>query len=365
LESTLLKRLALIVLLLSSLAAFAQTTTFSGTISDLTGTPVTSGQVLFDLKPGVDSTISGVARFTPQTVTCGIDGTGALKNQALSGACVVTNNTALTPSGTSYKVTLCPNFACTSSFVTYATGGTVSITTVAPTPATSPVYNLVDTLNNQTIGGNKNFTGTVTFSGTFPSLTATTINSGTFNSTAANAAASGLLNAPNNACIAAARNAGNSADVCTLKLNTSNQVVLGTSWIVPAVSDQAVGRATTDTLTNKTLTSPSITSPAITGNMTYASTTPVANLTASNHPTVFNAAGTQQTAQKVVTGAATLTAGTATVALSGSAAFAGTYVLSCTDNTAAAAVRCAAVNGSSFTITGTGTDVITWIAIGN
>jgi hypothetical protein len=47
-------------------------TIFNGLVEDLTGTPVATGSVTFTLRPGVDSTISGNARFTPTSVVCTI-----------------------------------------------------------------------------------------------------------------------------------------------------------------------------------------------------------------------------------------------------------------------------------------------------
>ncbi len=52
--------------------AAAQTNTFSGVVKDLTLTPVPTGQVSFQLKPGVDTTSAGQARFTSTTVFCEI-----------------------------------------------------------------------------------------------------------------------------------------------------------------------------------------------------------------------------------------------------------------------------------------------------
>jgi hypothetical protein len=51
----------------------AQTTTFNGVIKDLTNTPIPTGQVSFTLKPGLDTTISGNARFTSSTAFCSIN----------------------------------------------------------------------------------------------------------------------------------------------------------------------------------------------------------------------------------------------------------------------------------------------------
>jgi hypothetical protein len=63
--------------LIYALSAQAQTTTtVTGTLKDLTGATVTSGKVTFDLQPSRDTTISGLARFTPQTVTCLLNGQG-------------------------------------------------------------------------------------------------------------------------------------------------------------------------------------------------------------------------------------------------------------------------------------------------
>jgi hypothetical protein len=151
--------------LLLSFTAQAQTTaTITGTIKDLTGSVVTSGQVTFDLQPSIDTTQSGTARFVPSTVTCGINGSGLVKNLALSGACTVTTNTSLVPANTSYRVCIWPANVKTSCFVTYITGD-ADITTASPTQGQMPAYTLVDVFSNQTVAGNKTFTGSTTFSG--------------------------------------------------------------------------------------------------------------------------------------------------------------------------------------------------------
>ncbi len=159
-------RLILISILLFGCSAFSQTTTISGTIKDLTNTAVSSGKVVFTLKPSVDTTISGNARFTPGApITCYIQPNGTLLNAAQSAACIVTSNTSLTPAGTSYRVDICPYMACASSFNFYAINSSYDISTIVPTPTTGPAQNFADVFSNQTIAGNKTFTGNTVFSG--------------------------------------------------------------------------------------------------------------------------------------------------------------------------------------------------------
>lgn len=120
-------------------ALLAQTTTYTGTIKDLSAAAVTSGQVTFTLTPSVDSTTSGSSRFVPTTVTCPIntDGTFSLQTGA---ACAVQQNTALSPTGTGYKICIQPYFASPGScFYDYAVGATKDISTVAPTLQTGPL----------------------------------------------------------------------------------------------------------------------------------------------------------------------------------------------------------------------------------
>jgi hypothetical protein len=160
-QRRLMKTLSILFLAAS---AWAQTTTITGVIKDLTVSVVTSGKVVFTLKPSVDTTISGNARFTPgPPVTCYIQNDGTLKNAIQLSACVVATNTSLTPAGTSYRVDICPSFACTSSFNFYAINASYDISTIVPTPTTGPAQNFADVFSNQSIAGNKTFTGLTTF----------------------------------------------------------------------------------------------------------------------------------------------------------------------------------------------------------
>lgn len=143
--------------------AQAQTTTaISGTFKDGSGSLITSGQVAFFLQPGIDTTMSGFARFVPTEVDCAISGSGTLSG------CTLTQNTAITsPSGTSWKACVQPQFIQPGScFVFYAIGSTLDISTTPATPPLTPAYSLVDTFSNQSISGTKNFLGNVTFAGT-------------------------------------------------------------------------------------------------------------------------------------------------------------------------------------------------------
>jgi hypothetical protein len=76
-------------------------------------------------------------------------------------------------------------------------------------------------------------------------------------STASNPAQSGYVRIPNNTAAITARDSTNTVDFPLLKLGTDNLDHLlggGADFIIPAVSDQAVGRNTIDSLTKKTLT---------------------------------------------------------------------------------------------------------------
>jgi len=84
-------------------------------------------------------------------------------------------------------------------------------------------------------------------------------------------------------------------------------------------------------------------------------------------PPVYTAAGVEQTSPHIVSDTATLAGGTVTVTLVGSAAFtsATSYHVVIQEKTTALSTQVTQVSGSSFIITGTGTDVINFIAIGN
>ena len=91
------------LLFVSGLAQAQTTSTISGVIKDLSNSVVTSSQVTFAPAPSVDSSIHGTGRFSPVTLACTINSDGTL-SASTSGLCIVTNNTALKPSGTSYRI---------------------------------------------------------------------------------------------------------------------------------------------------------------------------------------------------------------------------------------------------------------------
>jgi hypothetical protein len=157
-----MKRLLLILGLLVGISQAQTTTTITGTIKDLSQALVTSGKVTFTLQPSRDTTISGLARFSPAQVVCLINASGLIKAQDGTSVCTLTMNTALNPPGTYYRVDVWPFNVKTSSFTFYAVLSTYDWSTVVPTPATSPFQNFVDVISNQTIGGNKIFSGNVT-----------------------------------------------------------------------------------------------------------------------------------------------------------------------------------------------------------
>jgi hypothetical protein len=129
---------------LASAAALGQTlTTYTGIIKDLAQNPVTSGQVTFTLAPPTDATVPGVGRFTPVTLSCNINVDGTLSGYVggiVSGACVVTMNTALSPQGTSYRICIQPQFSTPGScFYDYALQPSKDISTIVPTLSTGAV----------------------------------------------------------------------------------------------------------------------------------------------------------------------------------------------------------------------------------
>lgn len=139
--------LVLFLALLCSGISRAQTTaTITGTIKDLAQNVVPAGKITFTLKPSVDTTISGTARFISQTITCGISQTGTVVNWVNSapgsGACIITMNAALTPTGTYYTVNICAYYSCPQGavFNFYAYTSSIDISTITPTPTTAPNY---------------------------------------------------------------------------------------------------------------------------------------------------------------------------------------------------------------------------------
>lgn len=113
--------------------------TITGTILDLSGNPVTSGQVVFTLCPSVDTTLSGTGRFVPGINPVAIIKADGTVTASDGSPFTVVKNTALTPVGTYYQVEIQPNSAVSeASFTFYAISDTVDISTVTPTPTGGP-----------------------------------------------------------------------------------------------------------------------------------------------------------------------------------------------------------------------------------
>lgn len=113
--------------------------TITGTILDTSGSPVTSGQVVFTLRPSLDVTISGIGRFDPPApATAKINPDGMITAED-GTAFTLVKNTALSPNGTYYEVSIQPSFATGgASFWTFITSDTLDLSTVTPTPEGGP-----------------------------------------------------------------------------------------------------------------------------------------------------------------------------------------------------------------------------------
>jgi hypothetical protein len=93
------------------------------------------------------------------------------------------------------------------------------------------------------------------------------------------------------------------------------------------------------------------------------------NATFSNLPPVYNAAGAAQTGSKlhIIEDQVTLASGSATVTLTGAAAFssAASYKCGASDQTSTAAAQITYTSGSQFAVSGTGADVVSFVCVGN
>jgi Right handed beta helix region len=127
-----------------AVSALAQTTQiYTGTIKDLSGAAVTSGQVTFTLALSNSATIPGTGTFVPTSINCNINSDGSLSgfiSGVVSGPCIVTANISLTPTGTSYRICEQPGYSTPGScFYDYALGGTKDISSIIPTLTTGPL----------------------------------------------------------------------------------------------------------------------------------------------------------------------------------------------------------------------------------
>ncbi|MHA6905485.1 hypothetical protein JK151_08835 [Ralstonia syzygii subsp. celebesensis] len=178
----------------------------------------------------------------------------------------------------------------------------------------------------------------------------------------------------------------------TAATGTSTTQLATTAFVANTLaSPPAIGNTTANTGRFTTLTTTGAATPAslstssatITGGSvdgtpvgaTTASTGRFTTVTASGNITttgsgtlpVYNTAGTGSGGPHMVTGNVALSSGSATVTFSGSAAFGSlaSYVCTATDNTAANAVKVSNGSGTSMTITGTGTDSVLFMCVGN
>lgn len=107
-----MKKLWWLLLLLSSCVWGQTPVTVTGTVFDAGGNLATSGYVEFDLQPqnsGIQYFVLGVGSIAPQSVQCGINGSGQVMSLSnLSNPCTVWGNDVITPANTTYSVQFVP-----------------------------------------------------------------------------------------------------------------------------------------------------------------------------------------------------------------------------------------------------------------
>ena len=149
------------------------------------------------------------------------------------------------------------------------------------------------------------------------------------------------------------------------KPSTSNTMVFGNSSVTDAYFGSTSGAANLHGL--------QIQSTVATGTapLVVASTTPVANLTASNHPqvsycgTTSTCSNTAETSTRIVTGKIALASGSATI--SSLTAFTATATMFCRaqdETNAANLAGCVPASTTSITLSGTGSDTVSYTLVG-
>ncbi|MFB3923202.1 MAG: hypothetical protein ACE145_15890 [Terriglobia bacterium] len=168
-------------------------------------------------------------------------------------------------------------------------------------------------------------------------------------------------------------------DVCLFNRLTDDALDFATSdWFICNRGGEHAGRTEiqaqgknedivlTPSGTGKVATSKQIQTTVVTGTPPFSvsSTTPVANLT--TVPLTYNAAGSQQVGVHMVYGNCTIGRDCG-VTLVGPAAFSGSGTYRCTasDNTAPNPISVTQSSGSAFAITGTASDSVSYICLGN
>lgn len=137
------KLFQLLGLLLVSTAALAQTAvTVSGKVFDGGGNAATSGYVEFDIQPqssGIQYFVPGIGTIAPQTVQCGLDGSGNVKALAnLSNPCLVWGDDVVMPGNTNYCVVFAPGGLVTNTVCNeLITGTTYNLNNPKFTPSVS------------------------------------------------------------------------------------------------------------------------------------------------------------------------------------------------------------------------------------
>ncbi len=184
----------------------------------------------------------------------------------------------------------------------------------------------------------------------------------------------GLSSNAADACVSGAPNSSESIDLrisgtapCAYKqIPTATIHAAGWAPQLPATNAVLSAPDTTETITGDKTYTKTITSTLADGFAPFVVTSKTSPVNLNAHPTLYDNGGTYRPNGHAVIGNVTLSTGSATVTLAGSAVYtsAASYACSFTNLTAQRAVQVVYTSGSQFTLTGSGSDNYIYQCVG-